>query len=369
MKTLRARYFDGTRSEGQDVTVVLTGSQLKIIGRDVDKSFEARGVRRSLRIADTPRWLYLPGGGTCVTQENDVVDRMTRDRRYERLLHRWESRPAYAALAVALVVLTAWLLVDRGLPLAVEAIAERIPVEAESVLGKETLKGLDGWVMKPSALPPARQAALRAKLERMKGAAGDATPYRLEFRASRILGPNAFALPSGIIVMTDELAALARSDEELLAVLAHEVGHVRHRHTMRRLLEGSATALVIAALTGDLASATSLAASAPALLVQTRYSRDNERQADAFAVDMMRKASIDPRHLGIILARLERQHGGPGLPTFLSTHPNTSDRQAMTGDSDADLRDAGEVAEPQAGHEAGAGGRCIPEEKNPGRYI
>ena len=288
--------------------------------------------RRSLRVGNTPRWLYLPGGGACVTSDNDAVDRMTRGRRYERLLHRWESRPAYAAIAIALVAAAVWLLLDSIVPKAVDAIATRIPVQTETALGEQTLSSLDQGFLKPSKLPEARQTALRSKFDAMVRATRDATPYRLEFRASPVVGPNAFALPSGIIVMTDELVKYSNNDHEVLGVLAHELGHVHHRHTMRRLLEGSATALIIAGITGDVAAATSLAAAAPALLLQTKYSRDNEREADRYAIDMMRKVNYNPGHLAAILGRMNakgpRTKGG-GLPTFLSSHPPTEEREAL----------------------------------------
>src|SRR5207253_5111075 len=134
---------------------------------------------------------------------------------------------------------------------------------------------------------------------------GATTPYKIQFPQS-FLGANAFALPSGIIVVTDDLVRLSRSDDEVLGVLAHELGHVKHRHTMRRLLEGSATALIIAGVTGDVASTTSLAAAAPTLLLQTRHSRDNEREADADAVQTTRRADPDPTHLARIRTRTER---------------------------------------------------------------
>src|SRR5207247_11057748 len=86
------------------VGIVVSRGRMKIIGRDLEQEFDARLVRRSLRIANTPRWLYLPGGGACVTSDNAAVDRITREGRYERVLHQWQSRPAYGAVAVALAV-------------------------------------------------------------------------------------------------------------------------------------------------------------------------------------------------------------------------------------------------------------------------
>src|SRR5437879_916772 len=196
MSVIEAGYFDGKSSVKRPVGIVVSRGRMKIIGRDLEQEFDARLVRRSLRIANTPRWLYLPGGGTCVTSDNAAVDRITRERRYERVLHKWESRPAYAALAVALVVGILWLLVDRGVPVAVEHIAEHIPVEAEATLGRETLRALDERVMRKSTLPGPKQNALRAKFTDMARAAGETTPHTLEFRES-FLGANAFALPPG----------------------------------------------------------------------------------------------------------------------------------------------------------------------------
>ena len=346
MRPFEADYYDGKTSARHRVSLLAGAGKLKVIGEQVNEVFDLRRVRRSLRIANTPRWLYLPGGGACVTQDNDAVDRITRTRRYDRVLQTWESRPALAALAVALVALSTWLLIDRALPVAADEIARRIPREAERVLGESTLQGMDRFLLQPSALPAARQEALRTKFADLAQRSGDGTPYRLEFRASEPLGANAFALPSGVIVMLDGLVKLARRDEELLGVLAHELGHVHHRHTLRRLLERSATALVIAGLTGDIASTSSLAAAAPTLLVQTKYSRDNEREADAYAVELLQKAQVNPRYLATMLGRLEARSRRyrAGMPDFLSTHPAPDERKALAL---AASRQAGEFEEPE----------------------
>ena len=330
MSVLRADYFDGKTSRKHPVTLMFGAGKLRIVGTDVDAEFDLRRVRRSLPVAGTPRWFYLPGGGACTTSDVAAVDRMTRKRRYERTLLNWEARPLYAGFAVALVAALFWLIIDYGVPAAAAVIAERIPVEAEQTLGRESLQGLDQYMMRPSRLNAMRQKALRDELAGMTRAAGADLSYRLEFRASPIIGANAFALPSGIVVVTDELVKMARHDSEILGVLAHELGHLHHRHTMRRLLEASATALVVAGVTGDLSSASSLAASAPTLLLQTKYSRDNEREADTYAIAMMRKAGIDPRGLGDLLARMQDKAGNSGVPGFLSSHPATEKRIALT---------------------------------------
>lgn len=352
MTPIAAGYFDGKTSVRHEVSVLIGGGRVKLIGRDVSLEFDARKVRAAPRLANTPRWLYLPGGGACVILDNDAVDRFAREKGLTRLLNRLEARPAYAVAAVGLVVALVWLLVDRGLPPAVEYVAEKIPRSAETSLGEQTLEALGhNKVLAPSNLPPQRVASLRTRFGSLAKSAGDVGTLHLEFRASPPIGPNAFALPGGIIVVTDELVKLSANDEEVLAVLAHEIGHVRYRHTMRQLLQGSATALIIAGVTGDIASTTSLAASAPALLLQTKYSRDYEREADAFAIDLLQKNAIGPEHFAAILERLEtstRERRRFGAPSFLSTHPPTEERERLA-------RAAAPAAAKDSAKESGSG--------------
>ena len=179
-------------------------------------------------------------------------------------------------------------------------------------------------------LGAARQTALRARFSEMARSGGAPATLRLEFRASPLIGPNAFALPSGILILTDELVRLAKNDQEILAVLAHEMGHVQHRHSMRSLLEGSAIALIIAGITGDIASTTSLAAAAPALLLQNKFSRDNEREADQYALALLQRSGIAPHHFAAILQRMDAMAPKGGtIPSFLSSHPPSAARAAL----------------------------------------
>ena len=61
MSVLKARYFDGRRSVGYDVSVVLGAGTLKIVGQEIDLQFNPHRVRVAPRVVDAPRWIYLPG--------------------------------------------------------------------------------------------------------------------------------------------------------------------------------------------------------------------------------------------------------------------------------------------------------------------
>ena len=128
---------------------------------------------------------------------------------------------------------------------------------------------------------------------------------------------------------------MAKHDDELAAILAHELGHVRGRHIMRHILQSSAAGLIVATLTGDLVSITSLAATLPTVLVNASFTREFEREADDAAIAWMRSAGVPPRCYAEILGRLQAQldarrgeSTGDNQPVrnYLSSHPGTGER-------------------------------------------
>jgi predicted Zn-dependent protease len=161
-------------------------------------------------------------------------------------------------------------------------------------------------------------------------AAAPGASYTLVFRSSPAIGPNAFALPGGTVVLLDELEKSAQHDDEIAAVLAHEIGHLRERHTMRHVLQTSAAGVLLAAVVGDIVSISSYAAALPVFLLDARYSRAFELEADQVGFAVMDTVGIDRAHFVRFLARMEQEHGS-NLPGFLSTHPRAEERSGAAG--------------------------------------
>jgi predicted Zn-dependent protease len=111
-------------------------------------------------------------------------------------------------------------------------------------------------------------------------------------------------------------------------VLAHEIGHVQERHTLRHVLQTSVAGVLVAAVLGDVVSATTYAVAAvPTFLLNARYSRAFEVEADQFGFALLDRAGIDRAHFVRFLTRLEEKHGGgSAMPGWLSTHPRAEDR-------------------------------------------
>ncbi len=216
--------------------------------------------------------------------------------------------------SVLLLALLGAAVYQWGLPWAARAVVALTPMSVDVSLGQASLSALDDSVVEPSKLPLAEQARLRDSFTKALAAqpAGSVPAWQLVFRKSRppgVLGPNAFALPGGTMVMTDEMVALTGGDDEVItAILAHELGHVKHRHGLRMLVQGAVLAGASSIVLGDFST---LLAAVPLLLGQASYSRDAEKQADAEAVRVLGMAGISPGVMVRLFEKLAARHA-PG---------------------------------------------------------
>lgn len=338
---LEGAYFDGASSRRHTARMEVAGGIARVLrgadgpdgeaGQGGGEPFAQAAFDRlavSSRVGNTPRFLAFPGGGRFETRDNDAVDRLVAAHRPSRgagLAHRLESRLRYVLLGLVVTIAFVWSGIQWGIPAAAKAVAFSLPVEVNNHADRSVLEVLDRIWLEPSKLPEARQEALHAAFAPFVAAAGDSPRIRVLFRdAEGTIGANALALPAGTVVITDQLVGLAEHDEEIIAVLAHEIGHAVHRHVMRRTLQASAVGLVSMVVLGDVSSVSSAIAAIPVMLTELGYSRAFEREADRYAVDMLRAHGIAPRRLADMLERLDPDKDE--RHAYLSTHPPTPER-------------------------------------------
>lgn len=324
---IEGRFFDARTSAPHPAQVDIgADGVLRLVSAADVRQVPLASVRISDRIGDIPRRFEFEDGASFETTHNAAVDAaLDRAGRggFAHRLFRWEGLWAVALGALIAVAAISFLFVKFGVPALANAAARAMPTSVDEKIGSEGLELLDKTMLKPSKLPESRQAEIRGEFERMAESAADGHDYRLEFRNGGKIGANALALPSGIIVITDELVELARNDDEIDAVLAHEVGHVRGRHALRILLQNAGVAALAFAVLGDVGSASSLAAAAPVILVQAKHSRDFEREADGYARDWLRAEGLPATAFDDMLCRLAKDDDGPA---YLSSHPPVDER-------------------------------------------
>ena len=336
MTEFDAVFYDGKTSARNAVRVRGYARSLYITGDGFKLEVPLAQVRVEPPIAGTRRILHLPGGAQLQTDDDDAVRAsFPQANRLETWVHALEARWPYALAAVAVAVAFSGWCIVYGLPLAASLAAEHVPLGIEVALGEQTLASLDKSVCEKSEIDAAARERANRDLAKLSAGLDDGYSYRLAFRACKGMGANAFALPGGTIVITDDLVRLAENDAQITAVLAHEIGHVRHRHGVRLAVQAAGLAALIATLAGDAVSVTGLAVTLPTALLQSGYSRHFEEEADTYAFQRLKEIGSSPKYFAQILERMEAQRSkaaggkaerrGRGFG-YLSTHPATAAR-------------------------------------------
>lgn len=303
--SIAANYFDGVSARARRVRLHMARGQLWISGeRSGDRtdpiafSVPTSAVQWPERTRHGLRTAHLRDGGSLQALDAAAWDAWARasglgESAVVRAQQNWRA----TAIAVVLLLVLAGAGYQWGVPWMARVALAALPPSVDRSIGSLALRSFEGPLLAPSTVPAARQAALRAAFDRAvrrAHAEGDRPAYELRFYASpkNGLGPNAFALPGGAIVVTDELVRLlADRDDVLIGVLGHELGHVRQRHGMRLLLQTAVIGTAASLAWGDFSW---LLAAGPAVLGQNAYSRDFERDADGEAITLLRANGLSP---------------------------------------------------------------------------
>jgi Zn-dependent protease with chaperone function len=228
-----------------------------------------------------------------------------------------------AAASIVLVVLFAIpLAADRLAPLVPDGFERRIgeasEVQVKAVFGNKTCESADGL------------AAYKKLMRQLRVAAGLDADVESEVLSAEF--PNAFALPGGKVFLLSPLLAKADNPDEIAGVLAHELGHLKHRDNMRELIYNGGTSFLIGLLFGDVTGSSALIF-ASRTVVTASYSRDAESNADTTTIEVMHKLGRSPKPMGELLYRVTGKEGGNGL-SILAGHPLTEDRLKRMTDED-----------------------------------
>jgi beta-barrel assembly-enhancing protease len=262
-----------------------------------------RGAAR-LRIEDeqTKAWLF------------NIIPSLAR--RYE-----YKKESCLAIKLSAAVVLIA-LLGYLAFPLIAKGIVQLIPADYEN----EIFEGAGIAIAKEfgakrACVEPEAQAILQGMLIRL---IGDEKAKSVSLMVVDHEMVNAFATPGRQVIMMGGLIDKAMGPDEVIGVLAHELGHVEERHPMQGVIRGAGLTFVLSLfLGGDWVDVTSF-------LAETSYSRDNERDADRFALAVLGDANIRTLGLAAFFERLDKEnHTVEKVLQLVSTHPMSEERAKM----------------------------------------
>lgn len=367
---IKGSWYPAGSSSRYDATLSLSGESylLKVRGVDAHEVQTGKWADLSIsnRLGQTERKLTLADGSVFATLDNDVIDAIIKNHKgfkADLWVHKHESKLLSVLVMLALTVGFVFSFFKWGLPLASHTVAHALPQKTGEVIGKQSLKFVDDYFLEPTEIAQTQQDEIRKRFETRLKLLDEHQEinYTIHFRKMEMDGvsvPNAFALPSGDLVLTDKFVQLSESDDEIDSVLLHEMGHVVHRHGLEMLTQSSLTTMIVMLALGNPDGTGELVTGLGTALVSSHYSRTKETEADAFAFEKMLKGGINPQAFVDILSRMEDyandemgideekadaktkeehpqhnhnehdKHDG-SVSDFFSTHPSTQERIDM----------------------------------------
>ena len=235
-----------------------------------------------------------------------------------------------AAAAVALFVFV-------GMPMLSGPLARATPVDYEAQLGESYNAQVS--LLFPTCEGEQGQAVLDQLGQRIAAESGSV--FDIRFRAVHAPMVNAFALPGGYVLVTDDLIAQAETPDELAAVLAHEVAHIDRRHSMQAVWRSLGAGMLLDLVVGGGSGAGQQAVLLAGQASELSFGREAEREADAFGRQYLHAAGLSSRGMAPFFERMAEQEGQTSgevdeVAEWWMTHPNTARRVEAAREAERD---------------------------------
>ena len=323
---VEALLYDGKSSKEHKVVIEFTfGRRVKIASHNIDVALEE--IKIESRLGNTPRVLEFPNGVRCKSHENNKIDQLLLDFNIDKSkTDKIERSKLLTLVSLFLTIAFVWFMLTTGANYTANFLANILPQTTLDKMSRVTLEQLEENILKPSKLTKHQKGIIQADFDKLVD--GD-RHYKLHFRSAPQIGANAFALPSGDIVLTDQLVALSRDNDfrDILGVLAHEKGHVVHKHSLRMAIKTGLASVIIGYITGDISV---VASTIPTVLINSSYSREFEHEADENAVKELKRLGVSTIYIANLFEALEKKsksrESNTTLGSLFASHPLTSER-------------------------------------------
>jgi len=354
-----AKLFDGVHPEALWVQLTLADGRLHLTPGAEALSLQALAALPSASTADEASQSLMLGDGRVLQlvdgrQEFAAVLHAQGwpEAPLARALARWRRSWVAAMLALGLLAAHLAMLDQWVLPAMAQGAASLMPQSVQQRFGQTVLHELQKGYIEQFQLALPRWKELRESIcERVRALDPELVFELSMYEPKDGKSLNALTLPGGQVLVFSTLAD-ALDDEELTAVIAHELGHVKYRHGIQGLAKAVGLGAIASLTVGDFSS------TATSLLVGIRaaaYSHGMEEQADAYAASLLKQLGISPTKLADALEKIDEQTpAGQAMPDWLSTHPGTASRAVKARQA------ADEQADPAPAASASSAGTSSP---------
>lgn len=348
---IRGRYYheEGSSSSRDATFEVEYDEYILKVDSQICSEDKINTLKISNRIGNIERKITMSDGSMFVSYDNNQIDKiLSKSNNISKLLYRLESNVGIVVVSLVVVFVSILVFFRWGLPWLSSSIAYSLPIETNRLISKNSLKLLDKYWFDKSHISKFKQQQIKTHFQshiinRLDIKYRRDFNYTLHFRlltdSDNHSIPNAFALPSGDIVLTDKFINLASSEDEIDLVLLHEIGHVVYHHSLRQVLQGTFMSVISILVFGDDSFISDAGVGVGAFLVSSNYAREFESDADIFAFDTMLELGIDPDSFASIMSRMQSYIQQLKKPkhksqkskffTYFSSHPGIKSRVSI----------------------------------------
>jgi len=329
MQSYSGTYYFAGRSNCCAALLQRQHQQLIVRSSEGEVLWQGSNFSTGLDLPGLATELHFDDGSYFVP--DDVSLRLSLDGKAS-LATRLEQHKVAIGLSVLLVPLLLWWLASSGLPGLAKALVPYLPKSVSLTIDRQTMQILDNTLLDNSALPQAQQQQLRQQWLLAIAQLPEPLIFTpdIQFRLAKGMGANAFALPGGTIVVTDELVTLlADKPDALLAVLLHEAGHVQHQHGLKLLAQSTATTMLLALIFSDLEVLSEVLLGSGSSLMQAAFSRDMESEADLFATRALVVLGKNSSAFADAIEAISQQQDSASMEQwtrYFSSHPSSRER-------------------------------------------
>jgi predicted Zn-dependent protease len=315
---MQAVFHDGRTARAHTVEIAVEDEVLVFQTDDGEQRWPLTTVRPEI-IHERVRVAPAGTGAARLTLALEDWRALTRDAQAH---HRAQRRRHVGLVAgLAAVALTVAGAVFVGIPAASGPLAQATPPALERQIGDN----LDSQVS--VAFRPCGGAVGQRALDRFgqQLARASGTPFDVRVRAVHAPMVNAWAMPGGAIMVTDQLIALAASPDELSAVVAHEAAHVQRRHVMQAVWRSFGFGVILDAVVGGGTGAGQQAVLLMGSFTSLRYGRADEAQADSVGQDLLVSQGLSSAGMASFFQRLAATSEGKdaeAVKELISDHPD-----------------------------------------------
>lgn len=343
---IQGKWYAQGSAASLDATLAATSETTYVIKIENGTVYEGRltALKVGNRLGNTERKITLEDGSIFATKENDLIDKTFKKYLLSNgFIHTLESKMRWVFVALVIMVFTAFGFFKWGVPWSSTKIAHMLPHKTNELIATHTLEFLDKYIFEQSKISQAKREEIRQhfRSKLLPLSEDKEINYRLHFRLwsdANVSIPNALALPSGDIILTDKFIELSKNQDEIDSVLLHEMGHVIHRHTLKMVIESTFITVATMMIVGDSNGLADMGVGLGSLLVSSSYSRGHESEADHYAFEQMLVVKIDPIAFSDIMNRMMAYMDRPSkndkkdkesdedVLDYLSSHPATKER-------------------------------------------